>query len=203
MEKIKSFTLPKLPYDYTALAPYISEQQLKLHHDKHHQAYVNGANAIFEKLDKARSENTDADMKALLKELSFNVGGHLLHTTFWENMAPAGKGGGKPGGAVADMIDMGFGSFERFKKEFTMAATSTEGSGWAALAVHSCIGRPLIMQIEKHNVNVYPTFNILMVLDVWEHAYYLDYKNERPKYVEAFWNLVNWDKVNKNLSLFK
>ena len=203
MEKIKSFTLPKLPYDYTALAPYISEQQLKLHHDKHHQAYVNGANAIFEKLDKARTENMDADMKALLKELSFNVGGHLLHTTFWENMAPAGKGGGKPGGAVADMIDMGFGSFERFKKEFTMAAASTEGSGWAALAVHPCIGRPLIMQIEKHNVNVYPTFNILMVLDVWEHAYYLDYKNERPKFGEAFWNLVNWDQVNKNLSLFK
>ena len=203
MEKIKSFTLPKLPYDYTALAPYISEQQLKLHHDKHHQAYVNGANAIFEKLDKARADNADADMKALLKELYFNVGGHLLHTTFWENMAPAGKGGGKPGGAVADMIDMGFGSFERFKKEFTMAATSTEGSGWAALAVHQCIGRPLIMQIEKHNVNVYPTFNILMVLDVWEHAYYIDYKNERPKFVEAFWNLVNWDKVNKNLSLFK
>lgn len=203
MEKIKSFTLPKLPYDYTALAPYISEQQLKLHHDKHHQAYVNGANAILEKIDKARTENTDADMKALMKELSFNVGGHLLHTTFWENMAPAGKGGGKPGGAVADMIDMGFGSFERFKKEFAMAATSTEGSGWAALAVHPCIGRPLIMQIEKHNVNVYPTFNILMVLDVWEHAYYLDYKNERPKFVEAFWNLVNWDQVNKNLSLFK
>lgn len=203
MEKIKTFTLPKLPYDYNALAPYISEQQLKLHHDKHHQAYVNGANAIFEKLDKTRSENADADMKAMLKELSFNIGGHLLHTTFWENMASADKGGGKPGGAVADMIDMGFGSFERFKKEFTMAATSTEGSGWAALAVHPCIGRPLIMQIEKHNVNVYPTFNILMVLDVWEHAYYLDYKNERPKFVEAFWNLVNWDKVNKNLSLFK
>ena len=203
MEKINKFTLPELPYDYNALAPYISEQQLKLHHDKHHQAYVNGANAIFEKLDKTRNENADADMKALLKELSFNIGGHLLHTTFWENMAPAGKGGGKPGGAVADMIDMGFGSFERFKKEFTMAATSTEGSGWAALAVHPCIGRPLIMQIEKHNVNVYPTFNILMVLDVWEHAYYLDYKNERLKFVEAFWNLVNWDKVNKNLSLFK
>lgn len=203
MEKIKSFTLPKLPYDYKALAPYISEQQLTLHHDKHHQAYVNGANAAFEKLDKARSENADLDNKALLKELSFNVGGHLLHTAFWENMAPAGKGGGKPGGAVADMIDMGFGSFERFKKEFTAAATTTEGSGWAALAVHPRIGRPLIMQIEKHNVNVYPTFNTLMVLDVWEHAYYLDYKNDRAKFVEAFWNLVNWDKVNKNLALFK
>ncbi len=204
MEKVKSFTLPKLPYDYNALAPYISEQQLKLHHDKHHQAYVNGANAIFEKLDKARSENTEVDMKAMLKELSFNVGGHILHTTFWENMAPAGKGGGgQPGGAVADMINMGFGSFERFKKEFTLAAASTEGSGWAALAVHPCIGRPLIMQIEKHNVNVYPSFNILMVLDVWEHAYYLDYKNERPKFIEAFWNVVNWDRVNKNLSLVK
>ena len=203
MEKIKSFSLPKLPYDYNALAPYISEQQLKLHHDKHHQGYVNGANAAFEKLDKARSENAEIDMKATLKELSFNVGGHILHSIFWENMAPAGKGGGKPGGAVADMIDMGFGSFERFKKEFTTAATSVEGSGWAALAVHPCIGRPLIMQIEKHNVNIYPTFKILMVLDVWEHAYYLDYKNERAKFVEAFWNIVNWDRVNKNLSLVK
>lgn len=203
MEKIKSFTLPKLPYDYNALAPYISEQQLKLHHDKHHQAYVNSANAAFEKLDKARSENAEIDMKATLKELSFNVGGHILHSIFWDNMAPAGKGGGKPSGAVADMIDMGFGSFERFKKEFTTAATSVEGSGWAALAVHPCIGRPLIMQIEKHNVNVYPSFKILMVLDVWEHAYYLDYKNERPKFIEAFWNIVNWDYVNKNLSLVK
>ena len=203
MEKIKSFTLPKLPYDYNALAPYISEQQLKLHHDKHHQAYVNSANAAFEKLDKARSENAEIDMKATLKELSFNVGGHILHSIFWENMAPAGKGGGKPGGAVADMIDMGFGSFERFKKEFTTAATSVEGSGWAALAVHPCIGRPLIMQIEKHNVNVYPSFKILMVLDVWEHAYYVDYKNERAKFVEAFWNIVNWDYVNKTLNLVK
>ena len=203
MEKVKSFTLPKLPYDYNALAPYISEQQLKLHHDKHHQAYVNGANAAFEKLDKARSENAEIDMKATLKELSFNVGGHILHSIFWDNMAPAGKGGGKPGGAVADMIDMGFGSFERFKKEFTTAATSVEGSGWAALAVHPCIGRPLIMQIEKHNVNVYPSFKILMVLDVWEHAYYVDYKNERAKFVEAFWNIVNWDYVNKTLNLVK
>jgi Fe-Mn family superoxide dismutase len=204
MEKIKSFTLPKLPYDYNALAPYISEEQLKLHHDKHHLAYVNGANAIFEKIDKAHQENAALDTKAVAKELSFHIGGHMLHTTFWENMAPTGKGGGgQPGGAVADMITMGFGGFEQFKKQFSMAATSTEGSGWAALVTHPCIGRPLIMQIEKHNVNVFPNFQILMALDVWEHAYYLDYKNDRAKFVEAFWNLVNWDKVNKNLSLVK
>jgi superoxide dismutase, Fe-Mn family len=204
MEKVKNFTLPKLPYDYNALEPYISERQLKLHHDKHHQTYVNNANATFEKLDKAHSENTDLDIKALLKDISFNIGGHMLHTTFWENMGPSGKGGGgAPGGAAADMINMGFGSFERFKKEFTMAASTAEGSGWAALAIHPCIDRPLIMQIEKHNVNVYPNFQILMVLDVWEHAYYVDYKNERPKFIEAFWNVVNWEKVNKNLSLVK
>lgn len=203
MNGVRTFTLPKLPYDYNALAPHMSEEQLKLHHDKHHQAYVNGANTAFEKLDKARQEKTDIDAKAVMKDLSFNIGGHLLHSIFWENLAPAGKGGGTPGGAIADLINNEFGSFERFKKEFSAAAASTEGSGWAALAMHPCIGRPLIMQIEKHNVNVHPTFNILMIMDVWEHAYYVDYQNQRPKYIEAFWNIVNWDQVNKNLSFVK
>jgi Fe-Mn family superoxide dismutase len=204
MEKVRSFTLPKLPYDYNALAPYISEEQLKLHHDKHHLAYVNGANAGFEKLDKARQANSDVDMKAALKELSFNIGGHLLHSIFWQNLAPAGKGGGgQPSGEIAEVINKEFGSFDRFKKEFTTAASTVEGSGWAALAMHPCIGRPLIMQIEKHNTNVYPTFDIIMVLDLWEHAYYVDYRNERPRFIEAFWNIVNWDQINKNLSFVK
>lgn len=203
MERVKTFTLPKLPYNNDALAPFLSEQQLTIHHDKHHQAYVNGANAGFEKLDKARKENMELDMKATLKELSFTIGGHLLHSTFWECMAPAGKGGGKPGGTIADALMKEYGSFERFKMEFTKAATSTEGSGWAALAMHQCVERPLIMQIEKHSVNVYPTFRLLMVLDVWEHAYYLDYKNDRPKYVEGFWNVVNWDYVDKMYKLMK
>jgi Fe-Mn family superoxide dismutase len=203
MEKVKSFSLPKLPYDYKALAPYMSEQQLTIHHDKHHQAYVNGANAIFDKLDKARKENAELDMKATLKELSFHVGGHLLHSTFWDCMAPAGKGGGKPSGAIADALMKEFGSFERFKMEFTKAATSVEGSGWAALVVQQCVDRPLIMQVEKHNVNVYPAFRLLMVLDLWEHAYYLDYKNDRAKFVEGFWDVVNWDYVNKVYKLVK
>ena len=198
MENSKAYSLPKLNYDYKDLVPYISEEQLKIHHQKHHQAYVNGANAIFEKLDKARKEGTDIDVKSTLKELSFNIGGHVLHSLFWGNLAPPGKGG-KLGGALADSINNEFGSFERFKKEFSQAAASVEGSGWAALSFSEQIQRPVIMQIEKHNMDVYPAFKILMVLDVFEHAYYIDYKNDRAKFIEAFWNIVNWDEVGKRM----
>jgi superoxide dismutase, Fe-Mn family len=199
MEKL--YALPKLPYDYKSLAPYISEDQLTLHHTKHHQAYVTGANAIFEKFDKARNEKTDFDIKATAKELSFHIGGNKLHTLFWQNLAPGGKGGGGlPKGDLAAAIDADFGGFERFKKEFSTAATSVEGSGWAALAYSSDTGRLLIMQIEKHNMNGFPGHPILMVLDVWEHAYYLDYRNDRGKFVEAFWNIVNWDEIGKRLA---
>ncbi len=199
MANKKFYSLPDLPYAYNALEPYISETQLKIHHDKHHLAYVNGANGILERLDKARQAGSDMDMKATLKELSFNIGGHILHGLFWKNMAPASKASKDPGGALADVLKREFGSFERFKKEFSTAATSTEGSGWAALAYDMLTDRPIVMQIEKHNVNVYPDFKIMMVLDVWEHAYYLDYKNERPKFVEAFWNIINWEEVNRRL----
>jgi superoxide dismutase, Fe-Mn family len=204
MEESRFYSLPKLPYEYAALVPYISEEQLKLHHQKHHQAYVNGANAVFEKLDKARKENADLDMKATLKELSFHVGGFRLHNLFWENLAPPGKGGGgAPKGGLAKAIDSEFGKFDRFKKEFTQAATSAEGSGWAALTFCRKTERPLIVQIEKHNTNVFPGFEILMVLDVWEHAYYLDYKNDRAKFVDAFWNIVNWDVVAQRFDKVK
>jgi Fe-Mn family superoxide dismutase len=195
----KFYVLPKLPYEYGALAPYTSEEQLRIHHSKHHQAYVNGANAILQRLDKARKENAEVDIKSSLKELSWNIGGHLLHSLFWENLAPPGKGGGKPGGVLGDAIEKEFGSFERFKKEFSQAAISVEGSGWAALTHCKQTQRPIIMQIEKHNTNVYPMFRILMVLDVFEHAYYIDYKNDRAKFVEAFWNIVNWDEVNRRV----
>jgi Fe-Mn family superoxide dismutase len=197
----KQYALQKLPYDYAALAPFISEQQLTLHHTKHHLAYVNGANALLDKFDKARREGSDVDMKAAAKELSFHVGGFRLHSLFWENMAPSGKGGGgAPKGELAKAIDAEYGSFDRFKKEFTQAASGAEGSGWAALTYCKLAGRPMIMQIEKHNVNVIPGFTILMVLDVWEHAYYLDYKNDRGKFIEAFWNVVNWSAVNDRLT---
>jgi Fe-Mn family superoxide dismutase len=198
METDNAYVLPKLPYDYNGLEPYISEQQLTIHHDKHHLAYVNGANAAFKKLDEARKSKAEIDVKAMLKELSFNIGGHQLHSIFWPTLAPAGRGGGgEPTGKLADAINKEFGSFGQFKAEFSKAAASTEGSGWAALAIDVKTKQLAIMQIEKHNVNVYTGFYIVMVLDVWEHAYYLDYKNERPKFVEAFWNIVNWDRINK------
>ena len=199
METGKLYVLPKLPYEYNQLVPHISEEQLKIHHQKHHQAYVNGANTILQRLDKARKEGTDLDIKSTLKELSFNIGGHLLHSLFWENMTPSGKGEGKPGGALGDALEKEFGSFERFRKEFTQAAASVEGSGWGALTFCRQTNRPIIMQVEKHNTNVYPMFRILMVLDVFEHAYYLDYRNDRAKFIEAFWNIINWDEVNRRL----
>ncbi|MGQ9513896.1 MAG: superoxide dismutase [Thermoproteota archaeon] len=199
MEVTKLYVLPKLPFKYDDLKPYISEEQLRIHHEKHHQAYVNGANTILQRIDKARKEGIDLDMRATLKELSFNIGGHLLHSLFWGNLAPVGRGGGKPSGTIGDVIDKEYTSFERFKKEFTQAATSVEGSGWSALTLCKQTRRPMIMQIEKHNNNVYPTFHILMILDVFEHAYYIDYKNDRAKFVEAFWNIVNWDEVEKRL----
>ncbi len=198
MSKEKFYILPGLPYGYKDLEPHISEGLLKLHHDKHHQAYVDNANAILEKLDKARERDEDLDIKSVLKSLSFNIGGHLLHSLFWGNMASTSKGGGgEPSGEIGESIKNEFGSFERFKKEFSEAAKSVEGSGWAALTFCQQTKRLIIMQIEKHNINIYPSFKILLVLDVWEHAYYLDYKNERGKFVDAFWNIVNWKEVDK------
>jgi Fe-Mn family superoxide dismutase len=193
----KIYELPKLPYDYDALSPFMSEEQLKIHHQKHHQAYVDGANGLLNKFDSR--PGLEFDVKATAKELSFHVGGFVLHKFFWENLGPADENGGEPVGTVKKYIDKNFGNFERFKQEFSQAAISTEGSGWAVLTYCRATDRIFIEQLEKHNVNVIPHFRVLMVLDVWEHAYYLDYKNVRPDYVTAFWNNINWDEVNRRI----
>ncbi|NOQ37994.1 superoxide dismutase [archaeon] len=193
------YSMPDLPFGYKDLEPHISEEQLRIHHTKHHQAYVNTSNAILEKIDKARKDGTGLDMKSTLKDLSFNLGGHILHSLFWNSLAPAGKGGDISEDLIGTQIIRGFGSHDRFKEEFTKAALSTEGSGWAALALCPETERLMIMQIEKHNTNIYPQFRILLVLDVFEHAYYLDYKNDRAKYIENFWSIVNWNRVNERL----
>lgn len=191
------YELPVLPYGYKDLEPFLSEAQLTIHHQKHHQAYVKGANTISEKLKNAREQGAEIDLKSTLKELSFHLGGHILHSIFWENIGPRGEG--EPKAKLAGRIKKDFGSFERFKKEFTQTAVTVEGSGWAALVEEPTSHQLLITQVEKHNLNFYPESRILLVLDVWEHAYYLDYKNERAKYVETFWNFVNWAGVEKRL----
>lgn len=198
--KKKFYVLPGLPYGHKDLEPFISEEQLRIHHEKHHDAYVKSANAILEKFDKARSEGAELDMKAELKALSFNLGGHILHSLFWENMAAPGKGGGGIEGKILDEIIAEFGSFARFKSEFSLAAASVEGSGWAALVRVPETRRLALMQIEKHNVSLVPRADILLVIDVFEHAYYLDYKNERGMFIDAFWNIIDWKKVDARLA---
>ncbi len=200
MEENKIYTLPSLPFGYKDLEPYISEEQLTIHHQKHHQGYVNNANAILEKIEKFRKENSEFDAKAILRDLSFNVGGHILHSLFWKNLRPASA---KENNSLSvfKTIEKDFGSMERFKGEFSKAALSVEGSGWGALVLDKESSRLLLMQIEKHSVNIYPNSDILLVLDVWEHAYYLDYKNERGKFIDAFWNIVNWEEVQKRFEI--
>ena len=163
----KMFKLPDLPYGYKDLEPYLSEEQLRLHHDKHHQAYVDGVNAILKKFDSRDKEVFD--IKAVSKELTFHVGGFVLHNYFWTNMGPAINCGGEPSGTIAKYIKKDFGSFDRFKNEFTQAAAGVEGSGWAVLTLCRKTDRIFIMQIEKHNINIIPGFRIMMVLDMWEH----------------------------------
>ncbi len=200
---MQRYTLPQLPYAYNALEPVISEQIMTLHHTKHHQAYVNGANAALEKIEKASRGELEIDVRAVLRDLSFNLDGHKLHSIFWPNMAPPGKGGGKPGGGIADRIEKEFGGFDRFKKLFSDAAKTVEGVGWALLLYDPETDRLVLTQIEKQNLMHLAQLPILLSLDVWEHAYYLQYKNDRASYVDAWWQVVNWDDVEKRFSKVK
>jgi Fe-Mn family superoxide dismutase len=200
----KTYTLPPLPYAYNALEPHISQQIMTLHHDKHHNAYVTGANAALDKLEKARAGTMQIDIKGTLRDLSFNVGGHKLHSIFWNNMAAAGKGGGgNPSGKLADAITQDFGGVDKFKAQFSDAAKAVEGSGWALLLYDKELGQMVLTQVEKQNFMHLPELPILLSLDVWEHAYYLQYWNDRAKYVEAWWNVVNWEDVGKRLEAAK
>jgi Fe-Mn family superoxide dismutase len=196
------YVLPDLPYKYNALEPVISEQIMTLHHDKHHAAYVNGANAALEKLDKGRAAGLQGvDVKAILRDLAFNASGHSMHSIFWPNMKPSG--GGKPGGKLSDQINKDFGSFDSFKLQFGNAAKTVEGSGWGILAYDPLSDQLLTLQAEKHqNLTAQATVPIL-VLDVWEHAYYLQYKNDRAAYVDKWWDVVNWSDVENRFDKAK
>jgi Fe-Mn family superoxide dismutase len=200
---VVSFTryeLPPLPYSYNALEPFIIEEIMRLHHTKHHNSYVVGANSALEKIEKyLRGELPGLDVRAVLRDFSFNYGGHIMHSIFWPNMAPPGKGGGRPGGRIGDLIDKFFGSFEAFKNLFGQAAKTVEGVGWAVLGYDPITGDLRILQVEKHNLLMTAGIVPLLVIDVWEHAYYLQYKNDRASYVDNWWNVVNWDDVDARL----
>ena len=187
------YTLPDLPYDYSALAPSISGKIMELHHSKHHQAYVTGANNALAQLAEARAAGALGNVNKLEKDLAFNLGGHVNHSVFWTNMSP--DGGDKPVGELAAAIDDQFGSFDAFVAHFTATALGVQGSGWSVLAFDSVAQRLVIFQLFDQQGNVPLGVVPLLMLDVWEHAYYLDYLNVRADYVKAFWNIVDWANV--------
>jgi Fe-Mn family superoxide dismutase len=192
----KQYQLPKLKYEYYELWPYITEEQLRIHHQRHHQAYVDNANKIMAELEQARKDDDDEQLSRLNKSLSFNVGGHVLHSLFWDNMQPADDEVKIPP-KLKKQLEKTFESVEEFKQEFSQAANAVEGSGWGALVYDRETKELIISQIEKHNLNLFPNHDILLVVDVWEHAYYIDYRNERDKFIQSFWEIVNWEVVEK------
>jgi Fe-Mn family superoxide dismutase len=191
----EKYTLPDLPYDYAALEPHISAKIMELHHDKHHATYVAGANTALEKMAEARANGDGAGAAKLSKDLQFNLGGHVNHSIFWNNLSP--EGGDKPTGELAAAIDDHFGSFDAFRAHFTSAATTIQGSGWAILA-YEPIGGNLVIEQMYDQQNGVPVATVpLLQLDMWEHAFYLDYQNVKADYVKAFWNIVNWADVQQ------
>jgi Fe-Mn family superoxide dismutase len=187
------YTLPDLTYDYSELAPWISPEIMELHHSKHHQAYVTGLNTAIDQLGEARSSGNYSLLPKLEKDLAFHMGGHLNHSVFWKNMAP--HAGGEPGGELRRTLDDTFAGFDSFQAHFAQAALSLQGSGWAILA-WDCLGkRANIYQLYDQQANL-PIGQIpLLMLDMWEHAFYLQYKNVKADYVTAWWNVVNWEDV--------
>jgi Fe-Mn family superoxide dismutase len=191
------YTLPELPYDYAALEPHYSAQLLELHHKKHHAAYVTGANTALEKLAEARAKEDFAAINQLAKSFAFNLSGHVLHSLFWKNLSP--KGGGQPEGELGAAIQEYLGSFAGMKEQLTEAATNIQGSGWGALAWEP-LGKQLVVeQVYDHQGNIGNGTVPLLVLDMWEHAYYLQYKNVKADWVKAYWKLVNWEDVARRL----
>jgi len=187
------YTLPNLPYDYSSLEPHISGKIMELHHGKHHAGYVKNANTVLTQLDEARQKQDFARITALERALAFNLSGHILHSIFWKNLMP--KGGGTPQGPFAAALQKDFGDFQYFRQQLTEVAATIMGSGWAALVWEPVGKRLLITQIYDHQSNLAQAGVPLMVVDAWEHAYYLQYQNRKTEFFEAIWNLWNWKDI--------
>ena len=192
------YTLPDLPYDHSALEPHISGRIMELHHDKHHATYVAGANTALAELAELRSTGDFATVNLHEKNLAFNLAGHVNHSVFWPNMTP--DGAGRPDGEIAAAIDDQFGGFEGFQGHFTATAMGVQGSGWAALTWDSVGQKLLINQLYDHQGNLAAGLVPLLMLDMWEHSFYLDSQNVKADYVKAWWNVVNWADVQQRLT---
>src|SRR5688572_3732508 len=192
------YELPELPYGYDALEPHVSSETLELHHDAHHAAYVKGANDTLEKLEDARSRRQFEHIGQLEKSLAFNVAGHVLHSLLWKNLAPGGQDA--PAGETAAALERDFGGVEAFKEQLTAAAGAVQGSGWGALSWEPLGRRLLVEQVYDHQGNTGNATVPILVVDMWEHAYYLQYRNKKAAWLEAFWELVNWTDVTQRLA---
>jgi Fe-Mn family superoxide dismutase len=195
------YTLPDLTYDYGELEPHLIGQIVELHHDKHHAAYVTGANQTLEKLHDARKNEDFGTINQLEKSLAFHISGHKLHSILWTNMSP--QGGGAPTGAAQAQIDADFESFGAFQKQFNAATLGVQGSGWGVLSWEPLAGRLVVNQVYDHQSEHAQGGVPILVCDIWEHAFYLQYQNRKAEWVNAFWNLINWDDVNRRLAAAK
>jgi Fe-Mn family superoxide dismutase len=201
MPAMAKYTLPDLRYDYGALEPHISGKIMQLHHDKHHAAYVAGANKALEGLEEARAKNDFTRIAALEKQLGFHLSGHVMHSIFWQNLAP--KAGGQPAGDLGEQIKKDFGSFDAFKAQLNNCAATIMGSGWASLTWEPVSKRLITSQIHDHQSEWTQGGVPLLVVDAWEHAFYLQYVNEKAKFFEALWNIFNWDDVSARFAQAK
>ena len=192
------YTLPDLPYDYSALEPHISARIMELHHSKHHKAYVDGANNALAQMAEARESGQFQNINRLEKDLAFHLGGHVNHSIFWTNLAPGSDGA--PEGDLQAAIDEYFGSYDKFTSHFTAAAMGIQGSGWAVLS-YDPVGQQLVIQqlFDQQGNTAQGTIPVLQ-LDMWEHAFYLDYQNVKADYVAAFWKIINWENIHQRFA---
>ena len=195
---MSAYQLPELSYAYEALEPWYSGELLELHYAKHHAAYVKGANDTLEQLAAAREANDFTTLGMLEKNLAFHVSGHVLHSILWTNLTPRAQE--RPDGDLAAAIDEHFGSFDRFQKQLTAATLGVQGSGWGALAWEPTSQRLIVEQIYDHQGNIGQAAVPLLVIDSWEHAYYLQYRNVKADWLEAFWHLTNWSDVARRFA---
>ena len=195
------YTLPDLAYDYSALEPHISAKIMELHHDKHHAAYVAGANSALEKLSEAREGNQFDSIGKLEKDFAFHLSGHVLHSIFWTNLGP--DGGGEPAGELLDQIGTDFGSYDMFKSHLNHAASTIQGSGWALASWEPSSSRIVVQQVYDHQGNHGQGTMPLLAVDAWEHAYYLQYLNDKGSFFDAIWSVINWTDVAGRLEAAK